>query len=346
MKIYEISEYSTEHVTTKVNTMISQVETVQRVQDTVHVETTSSKEISTDSCFPQASEVDSITQEQPTSVTMTSVNSSNTGENGAEREAADSSMNIEKDTSMQNVMSPKIPVAYLDDDVKTVAYSEEETLLDIDNEAQIPVDTGNDTVESSTEPSNSMDNDAQIRVDTGNDTVEITTNPSYSPDKTIKPAEVDLKHVVLKIQPLNDIEIDIWSNTVGHYYKFKAVAAPPKLRNSPTLPVDSDRVEKPISRRGRKDVDDTSMLTSNIDSEPEIDKKKTNKYRPHASGPSALTQLANKRSKHCKASKTDQNMILRHSYPIRYKRPIKATTETLDRPLPVETDLSVDTESS
>ena len=86
------------------------------------------------------------------------------------------------------------------------------------------------------------------------------------------------------------------------------------------------------------------MLTSDLDSEPETDKKKPKKYRPRASGPSALRQLTNK---HSKSSKIEQNKILTHSYPIRgYKQPIKATTEIPDSPLTVETGLSVDTESS
>ena len=57
-----------------------------------------------------------------------------------------------------------------------------------------------------------------------------------------------------------------------------------------------------------------------------------------------LRQSANK---HSKLSKIEQNKIPTHSYPIRgYKQPVKATTETPDSPLPVETGLSVDTESS
>ena len=86
------------------------------------------------------------------------------------------------------------------------------------------------------------------------------------------------------------------------------------------------------------------MLTSDLNSEPKTDKKKPKKYRARASGPSALRQLANK---HSKLSKTDQGMILAHSYPIRgYKQLAKTTTETSDIPLSVETELSVDTESS
>ena len=78
---------------------------------------------------------------------------------------------------------------------------------------------------------------------------------------------------MLKIQPLNDIEIDIWSNTVGHYYKFKVVSTPPISKNSPVLPAVNENDEQSLSLRGCKDVNYTSMLTSNLDSEPETDKK-------------------------------------------------------------------------
>ena len=68
------------------------------------------------------------------------------------------------------------------------------------------------------------------------------------------------------------------------------------------------------------------------------------KYRPLASGLSTLRQLANKR---LRLSKTDHTKTPTHSYPIRgYKQPAKASTETPGSPLPVETDHSVDPESS
>ena len=86
------------------------------------------------------------------------------------------------------------------------------------------------------------------------------------------------------------------------------------------------------------------MLTSDIDSEVETDRKKPKKYRPCASGPSTLRQKANKRSK---LSKTDNTTTPTHSYPIRgYNQSIKASIDTPGRPLPVETDQGVDPESS
>ena len=339
------SDNSTEHVATEKNTVNFQVETAHCIQNTVHVETPSPEEISTHPSIPQAQEVNSIDAEPSASGTTTLVNSSNTGENGAVSGAADSSMDIEKDTSMQNLISPKTPVTYLDDEVKTDAYSDDETIPMKDNDTQIPVvnvkdtDTGEDT-----------DNDAQIPIvnvkdtDTGNNTVEISTEPSNSLDKITKPTEADNKSIVLKIQPLNNIEIDIWSNMVGDYYKFKAVSTPLNSKKSPVLPAINESDGQSLSHRGRKDVDYTSKLTSDLDSEPETDKKKPKKYRPRASGPSALSQLANK---HSKSSKIEQNKIPTHSYPIRgYKQHIKATNEIPDSPLPQETGLSVDMESS
>ena len=91
---------STERVATEMDTVNSQVETAHCIQNTVHVETSSLEEISTDPSIPQTPE-DNISDAEPsTSVTMTPVTSSNTGENGAVREVADSLMEIEKDTSM------------------------------------------------------------------------------------------------------------------------------------------------------------------------------------------------------------------------------------------------------
>ena len=191
-------ESPTEHVATEKDAVTSQVETARCVPNIVHVETSSLEETSTHPSISQAPEVNSTDAEQSTSMTTTPMNLSDTGENGALREEADSSMDIEKDTSTQNLTLPKIPVAYLDNEVKTDAYSDNETIPDKDNDAQIPVVNVKDT-------------------DTGNDTVETSTDPLHSLDKSIKPAEADSKSVVLKIQPLNDIEIDIWSNTVGHY---------------------------------------------------------------------------------------------------------------------------------
>ena len=149
---------------------------------------------------------------------------------------------------------------------------------------------------------------------------------------------------MLKIQPLKDIEVDIWSNTVGNYYQFLPDPTPLNVNNASVPPIIKENNEQPISLRGHKGVDYTSMLTEDLDSEVEIDKKKPKKYRPHASGPSTLRQLANKCSK---LSKTDHTKTPTHSYPIRgHKQPIKATTESPNSPLSVETDNSADTESS
>ena len=114
------------------------------------------------------------------------------------------------------------------------------------------------------------------------------------------------------------------------------------MKNTSVPPISKENDEQPISFRGHKGVDYTSMLTSDLDSEVETDKKKPKKYRPRASGPSTLRQLTNKCSR---LSKTDHTKTPTHSYPIRgYKQPVKASTETPGSPLPVETDRSVDPE--
>ena len=234
-------------------------------------------------------------------------------------------MEVVKDTSTQNLESPKTPVTYLDDEVKTDAYSDDDTIPDIDDVTQIPVAN------------------AQV-IDTGNDAVESSTDFNHTLEMTKQPAKLKSKSAVLKIQPLKDIKIDIWSITVGDYYQFLLDPTLSNVNNTSVPPVIKENDEQPISLRGHKGVDYTSMLTSDLDSEVEIDKKKRKKYRPHASGPSTLRQLANK---HSKLSKTDHTKTPTHSYLIRgYKQPIKASTESPVSPLPVETDNSVDTGSS
>ena len=219
------------------------------------METSPPEETSTHNSVSLPTEANGTATEHFTSATPTNHDPSNTGENGAVKEVADSSMEIEKDTSMQNLESPKTPVAYLDDEVKTDAYSDDETIPNTDDDTQIP------------------DVNAKI-IDTGNNTVETSTDLMLSPETTKKMAEPNSKSVVLKIQPLNDIEINIWRNTVGCYYQFKADPAPSNVKNTSVPPTSKENYEQPISLRGRKGVDYTSMLTSDLDSEVKTDKKK------------------------------------------------------------------------
>ena len=87
-------------------------------------------------------------------------------------------------------------------------------------------------------------------------------------------AEPNSKNVVLKIQPLNDIEIDIWRNIVRCYYQFKVDPTPLNVKNTSVPPISKENDEQPMSLRGHKGVDYTSMLTSDLDSEVETNKKK------------------------------------------------------------------------
>ena len=162
-------------------------------------------------------------------------------------------MEVVKDTSTQNLESPKTPVAYLDDEVKTDAYSDDDTIPNIDDDTQIPA--------------------ANVKViDTGNDAVETSTD--LTPETTKKSAELKSKSAVLKIQTLNYIEIGIWRNTVGCYYQFSADPTPSNVNNTSVPPIIEKNDEQPISLRGRKGVDYTLRLTSDLDSEVETDKKK------------------------------------------------------------------------
>ena len=79
--------------------------------------------------------------------------------------------------------------------------------------------------------------------------------------------EANKKILVLKLQPLSDIDIDIWSNKVGHYHQFKADITTPKTENNAT-PVGNtpgEIMQQLLSRRGHKEVDYTLMLTSDLD---------------------------------------------------------------------------------
>ena len=264
------SEHMTGHVATEVDAVTSQVGTAPHAQNTIHDETSPPGEISTHPPALLPKEASGSVTGHSTSETP--VCTSSTGENGTIKEAADSSMKIEKDTSTLNLESPKTPVANLDDDeVKTDAYSDDETIPNIDDDTQIP--DVNDTF-----------------IDTGNDTVKIPTDLVFSPNMTEKTAKPNGKSAVIKIQPLNDIEIDIWRNKVGSYYQFKVDQTHLNEKNTPMLQISEENDEQPTSLRGHKGVDYTPMLTSDLDSEVETDRKKPKNYRPCASGPSTLRQ--------------------------------------------------------
>ena len=79
---------------------------------------------------------------------------------------------------------------------------------------------------------------------------------------------------------------------IGSYYQFKVDQTPPNEMNTPMLQTGEENDEQPTSLRGRKGVDYTPMLTSDLDSEVETDRKKPKNYRPRASGPSTLRQRA------------------------------------------------------
>ena len=135
------SEKVTEHVATETVTSAPQVETVPNSQNTPHVEMSPPAETAINPLASLQTEALGTPTEHST--------------NGIKE--ADSTMEVVKVTSMQNLESPKTPVTYLDDEVKTDAYSDDDTIPDIDNVTQIPVanaqvvDTVNEVVESSTD---------------------------------------------------------------------------------------------------------------------------------------------------------------------------------------------------
>ena len=74
-----------------------------------------------------------------------------------------------------------------------------------DNNSQIPADMNTD------------DN-----IEAGNDTTEVPTNTPVNLKTEAVQTDVIKQDVVLKLQPISDIDIDIWSKQVGQYHIFKA----------------------------------------------------------------------------------------------------------------------------
>ena len=162
---------------------------------------------------------------------------------------------------------------------QTDAYSDDGTPADTDNNPQTPA--GNDE-----------------SIETGND---ITEESSDSPVnlKTKETQTVGTKQsIVLKLQPLSDLDIDIWSNKVVQYHIFKAdnSVEPPKteenlvhegysLREHSKLKKDK---ELSVSLRGHKEIDYSPILTTGVDSEPKSGYKKPKNHWASASGPSAI----------------------------------------------------------
>ena len=112
------SKKVTEHVVTEMVTSVSQVETVPDIQNTPHVETSPPVETATNPLASLKTEATGTPTEHSTSGTPTNCDTSDTGYNGDIKKVADSSMEVVKDTSTQNLEFLKTPVTYLDDEVK------------------------------------------------------------------------------------------------------------------------------------------------------------------------------------------------------------------------------------
>ena len=117
----------------KTVTNAPQVETVLDVKNTPHVETSPPVETAINPLASLQTEATGTPTEHSTSGTPTNCDTSDTGNNGDIKKAADSTMKVVNVTSTQNLESPKTPVTYLDDEVKTDAYSDDDTIPDIDN---------------------------------------------------------------------------------------------------------------------------------------------------------------------------------------------------------------------
>ena len=268
-----------EHVETDLASKILPVETINYTQNNRHVEINSlPEETSAEPPALQPTNNDSVAATASTSVTEPATASENKGEIGAEKNEADSSSETDMDTSTHNLAKPKtpltLPVSTSDvDKEQTDAYSDNETIPDKDIEPQIPVI--NDKI-----------------IETGNNTVEKSTDTSHTLEMTEGPSDVGKKGVALKLQPMSDIDINIWSNKVGHYYKFKMGLPTPNTKNNATLagPTLGEIDQQLLSLSGHKEVDYTPMLTSARTQNLNLYGKSQKKHRPSANGPSALRQ--------------------------------------------------------
>ena len=121
--------------------------------------------------------------------------------------------------------------------------------------------------------------------ETGNDN-ELLTGSIENPTMTEIHHDSIKQTIVLRLQPLSDIDIDIWSSKVVDYHQFKmdtTTSSPISDKNvthegyslHPKPAVNSEQLTPSVRNR---DVNYSSMLNSGSDTEPEPRRKKPKKY--------------------------------------------------------------------
>ena len=256
-----ISDIEREHVEMQSSSENLPVEMAASSQSDDHVETEPSLE------DPPVETVNSTKSDVGTVATNGTDASSTAKEGddtGADNIVADSSsangMDISTHDSAKPNKSPPLSVSSDADMEQTDAYSDDRTLANTNNDSQTPAD-----------------NDETIEA--GNDTIEDLLVSLENLKMREMQTEATKQDVVLKLQPLSDLDTDIWSNKVVQYYIFKAdtSAEPPKNEENIALMGYSlwecskpkKDTEHSVSLRGHKEGDYSLMLSSDLDSEPE-----------------------------------------------------------------------------
>ena len=208
----------TEHVETQPSSVNSPVETANAALSEERVETVPSSEdspVETSSLTQSDKNVEtSVSDETPASL-----NPKENNEIGADDIAADSSNANVMDTSMcdlaeSNKLSPLSGSSDIDME-QDETYNKDRTLANNDNNSQNPAD---------------MDKTNEAGKDTTEDSSVSPVNLKTEETQT----DVTKQNVVIKLQPLSDLDIDIWSNKVVQYHIFKADTSvePPNTENN------------------------------------------------------------------------------------------------------------------
>ena len=109
------------------------------------------------------------------------------------------------------------------------------------------------------------------------------------PSKTPK-----VQTCTLKLEPLRQLDIDVWCNKVVNYHKFTipeptAVTANMGDDSGYTLRKHKTKADiTGISLQGKKSVDYTPMMQSDAEEEDDVPPKKRNKIQPCPNGPSPM----------------------------------------------------------
>ena len=132
------------------------------------------------------------------------------------------------------------------------------------------------------------------------DKVELVTsknNAEKAPPAPVPPQDTKkdclptIQKCVLKLVPLEQLDIDVWCNTVSNYHRFTQPkpAATTEENSGYILHKHKSKADiTSISLRTKVNIDYTSMMQSDAEEEDDVRPWKKNKIQPHPSGPSPM----------------------------------------------------------